>query len=190
MARYERQHAVDLIEAEQSPPGPGGRTRSLTSEARTDVKRVQNPTVNSARTTIESAVSLPDPAIGDQPPERIGVIAGPDSVRTRRSFSQLARAEEVGKRQAPDGVRVEQHRPVRIRIRRPAASGRPGVNQNAFHPSAATERNPPRRERGDSAHRLIGRPPVPFFVAGGIIEPYAVADASPSSAGNGSAGSG
>ena len=109
IARYSRSMIVDLIE----PEGRGRDAmdvRDRDDRARSEVARVHSPTVNSPRTIIETAWAAQIQPSGTPPPEREGELIGLDG--PHEPFAEPPRGpKKSSQRQAPHGVRVEQHQP-------------------------------------------------------------------------------
>ena len=102
------------------------------------------------------AVGGPDPAGGDQPPERVGVLVGLDRPHELRA-QPARRAEEVVQDQAPDGVRVEEHQAGQDP--QDAQQGRVGRGEPERVPGPGQVRASSAGNEAGFSNRRMGTPP-------------------------------
>ena len=107
--QVERQHRVDLVEAEgRGRDAVGIGDRHEQGQHRGDAG--PEPDREHRQHDHRGGVGRPDPTIGEQPPERVGQAALLKH-RDQPGAQPAVPAEEVGEHQPPDRVRVEQHQP-------------------------------------------------------------------------------
>ena len=149
---------------------------TVTRKARIDVTRVQSPSVNSASTSHRGRVGRPHPPVGDQPPERVGVVAVREA--PHQAFAQPAAWPKNSGSASPQTAWVY-------------SSIRPGQDPDEPQQGRVGRREPERVPRLPSGPRGILRvgnrgdcatvswedPQFTLFVALGIVQPSAVADA-------------
>ena len=176
MARYKRQHRVDLIEAERRRRDPI-RVRDRDQE-RQDRSHAGPQSHGEHRQHDHGERSTPATSIRRGPATRTSRCncrprASAPGVRSASSPGRRSREAPAPRRRACRGASD----PVRIRIS-PSSVGSAGRNQNASHASGRSPRGILRvGNEGSRATASWEDPQFTLFVALGIVEPPAVADA-------------